>query len=152
MDPVVLNNIKKAVQESNRHAVSNASKIQKFRILPEDFSIGGGELGPTLKLKRRVVMEKYRDIIDEMYDDPNAPPRPPPQAPAEPLTHAPLPSSRPSSEANSEERLIAAHLDELSIHLEKERSLAGLPDYRSRTSSNLSDTNLPPYPPIQVIN
>ena len=34
-----------------------------------DFSIPGGELGATLKLRRQIVMTKYKDVIDEMYDD-----------------------------------------------------------------------------------
>ncbi|XP_063685060.1 long-chain-fatty-acid--CoA ligase ACSBG2-like isoform X4 [Bolinopsis microptera] len=131
MDPLVLNNIKRAVQEANKQAVSNASKIQKFRILPEDFSIGGGELGPTLKLKRRVVMTKYADIIDEMYEDYNE--RPP----------------SPSSDSSTEDKIIAQHLDELSLHLEQER-VAQLPGYRSRTSSQLSEDARPPFPPLQT--
>jgi len=46
---------------------SNASKIQKFTILPRDISIEGGELTPTLKTKRAVVASKYKNIIDKMY-------------------------------------------------------------------------------------
>lgn len=92
MDPAVLNHIKKAVQESNKQAVSNASKIQKFRILPEDFSIPGGELGPTLKLKRRVVMSKYSDIINEMYEEYTMSPK----------TERPPPPPYPEEERNAE--------------------------------------------------
>ena len=52
---------------NTHHAVSNASKIAKFTILSNDFSVATEELGPTLKLKRNVVNEKYADIIDSMY-------------------------------------------------------------------------------------
>lgn len=43
--------------------------LQKFRIVPVDFSLAGGELTPTLKLKRRVVLEKYAHLMEEMYKD-----------------------------------------------------------------------------------
>jgi len=63
--------IKKAIQDGmnrvNAGAVSNAQKIQKWTILPTDFSVPGGELGPTLKLKRHVVLKKYEHYIDSMY-------------------------------------------------------------------------------------
>ncbi|XP_027222040.1 long-chain-fatty-acid--CoA ligase ACSBG2 [Penaeus vannamei] len=48
-------------------AVSNAQKIQKWALLPLDFSQPTGELNNTLKLKRSFVQEKYKDIIDSMY-------------------------------------------------------------------------------------
>merc|ERR1712226_13147 len=47
---------------------SNAAKIQKFTILPIDFSVEGDELTATLKLKRSVVESKYIDILEAMYE------------------------------------------------------------------------------------
>jgi long-chain acyl-CoA synthetase len=41
--------------------------IKKFRIIPQDFMIEDGSLTPTLKVKRKVIMERYKDIINEMY-------------------------------------------------------------------------------------
>eukprot|EP00007_Cunea_sp_BSH-02190019_P006257 CAMPEP_0174233484 /NCGR_PEP_ID=MMETSP0417-20130205/3506_1 /TAXON_ID=242541 /ORGANISM="Mayorella sp, Strain BSH-02190019" /LENGTH=700 /DNA_ID=CAMNT_0015311701 /DNA_START=243 /DNA_END=2345 /DNA_ORIENTATION=- len=56
------------IKYNNTHAVSNAQKVQKFRICPEDFSVANGDLTPTLKLKRSVVAEKYADLIEDMYN------------------------------------------------------------------------------------
>ena len=43
-------------------------KIKAIALLENEFTIEGGELTPTLKIKRRVINEKYRDVIDEMYE------------------------------------------------------------------------------------
>lgn len=43
--------------------------LKKYRLLPTDFTIESGELTPTLKVKRRVIEERYRDVIDTMYED-----------------------------------------------------------------------------------
>lgn len=42
-------------------------KVKKFVLLENEFSVENGEMTPTLKIKRRVIDEKYRDVIDEMY-------------------------------------------------------------------------------------
>ena len=43
-------------------------KIKDFALLTTDFTIEGGELTPTLKVKRRVVAEKYKNVIDGLYE------------------------------------------------------------------------------------
>jgi long-chain acyl-CoA synthetase len=58
--------VQEAIDDANA-AVSKAESIRTFRILPEDFSIEGGELTPTLKVKRTVVADRYGPIIDEIY-------------------------------------------------------------------------------------
>jgi long-chain acyl-CoA synthetase len=42
-------------------------KVKKVALLENELTIASGELTPTLKVKRRVVDEKYRDLIDELY-------------------------------------------------------------------------------------
>ena len=49
--------------------MSRAARVQKFEIIPQDFSIPGGELTPTMKLKRMEVMKKYAAVVDAMYAD-----------------------------------------------------------------------------------
>ncbi|HSR44609.1 MAG TPA: long-chain fatty acid--CoA ligase [Acidimicrobiia bacterium] len=58
--------IQKAVDDANK-AVSKAESVRTFRILPQDFTIEGGELTPTLKVKRGVVSDKYADVIEAIY-------------------------------------------------------------------------------------
>ena len=65
-DPELRGEIAAAVEEANE-AVSRAEQIRKFRILPLDFSDAGGQLTPTLKVKRAVVAEQYADEISALY-------------------------------------------------------------------------------------
>lgn len=44
-------------------------KVKRFILLEHEFSVEGGELTPTLKAKRAVIHEKYKDLIDRLYDD-----------------------------------------------------------------------------------
>lgn len=49
--------------------LASFEQIKKFKILPKDFSIDTGEITPTLKVKRRVILEKYHSIIEAMYGE-----------------------------------------------------------------------------------
>jgi len=60
--------IEKAVAEAN-NVVSKAEGIKKFRILPVDFTEDGGELTPTMKLKRNVVAKSFAGDIEEIYSE-----------------------------------------------------------------------------------
>lgn len=53
--------------EERQKGLSDYEKIREFRLLPEEFSVENGLLTPTLKVKRKQVEEKYRDLIEEMY-------------------------------------------------------------------------------------
>ena len=55
-----------AVDDANA-AVSKAESIRKFTILPDDWTEEGGQLTPSLKLKRNVVMREHRDDVDALY-------------------------------------------------------------------------------------
>lgn len=67
-DPTVLQAIQHGIERANKKAISNAQKVQKFRILSQDFSMATGEYGPTMKVKRNVVIDKYKEVIEKMYD------------------------------------------------------------------------------------
>lgn len=47
--------------------LARVQTVKKFRILPKEFSIEGGELTPTMKIKRKVVTEKYKKEIEDLY-------------------------------------------------------------------------------------
>ncbi len=64
--PKILERVGRTIEEKNTQLQSYA-KIKKFAVLPADFTQDGGELTPTLKVKRKVVSEKYRDRIEELY-------------------------------------------------------------------------------------
>ena len=64
--PKVVERVGRTVEEKNSQLQSYA-KIKKFTVLPEDFSQEGGELTPTLKVKRKVVSNKYMNTIEELY-------------------------------------------------------------------------------------
>jgi long-chain acyl-CoA synthetase len=42
-------------------------RVKKFALLERELSVERGELTPTLKIKRRVIDERYRDVIEKLY-------------------------------------------------------------------------------------
>jgi long-chain acyl-CoA synthetase len=60
--------IDQAVASVNAELASYES-IKRVEILPEDFTVESGELTPSMKVKRKVVTERYMDVLDSMYDD-----------------------------------------------------------------------------------
>ncbi|EGZ21346.1 hypothetical protein PHYSODRAFT_329312 [Phytophthora sojae] len=59
--------ITEGMARANTRAASRAQHVQKFFIIPRDFSIGGNQLTPTMKVKRSVVEETYQQDIEKMY-------------------------------------------------------------------------------------
>ncbi|XP_029953055.1 long-chain-fatty-acid--CoA ligase ACSBG1 isoform X1 [Salarias fasciatus] len=66
-DKEVYQAIKEGIERVNAGATSNAQRIQKWTVLRKDFSVSGGELGPTMKLRRPVVLEMYHSVIESLY-------------------------------------------------------------------------------------
>jgi long-chain acyl-CoA synthetase len=65
-DPDLIAVIQTAVDEANK-AVSKAESIRKFAILPDDFTIAGGQLTAKLSVKRHVVAQQYAQTIEALY-------------------------------------------------------------------------------------
>ncbi|PZU15828.1 MAG: long-chain fatty acid--CoA ligase [Chryseobacterium sp.] len=62
----VLHFYKEKIQELQSH-LSDFEKVKKFTLMPAEFEINSGEITPTLKIKRNVVLKKYADVIEKMY-------------------------------------------------------------------------------------
>jgi long-chain acyl-CoA synthetase len=65
-DPDLRAEIEAAVDDANK-AVSKAESIRKFTILPDEWTEEGGQLTPSLKLKRNVVMRELKDDVAALY-------------------------------------------------------------------------------------
>ena len=59
--------IMNGIEKANQLATSRAQRVQKFNLLKDDFQVSTGELTPTMKLKRRIVAQKYQHLIEKMY-------------------------------------------------------------------------------------
>jgi len=64
--PKVVERVSRIVENKNTELQSYA-KIKKFAILPGDFTVDNGLLTPTLKVKRKVITEKNRELLDSLY-------------------------------------------------------------------------------------
>jgi long-chain acyl-CoA synthetase len=64
--PKVVERVSRIVEERNGELQSYA-KVKKFSILPADFTVENGLLTPTLKVKRKIITEKHRELLDSLY-------------------------------------------------------------------------------------
>ncbi|XP_060742771.1 long-chain-fatty-acid--CoA ligase ACSBG1 isoform X1 [Tachysurus vachellii] len=68
-DQAVNQVIQEGIDRVNAKASSNAQRIQKWTIIGKDFSVSGGELGPTMKLRRPFVLKSYHSEIENFYKE-----------------------------------------------------------------------------------
>ena len=67
-NPRIINLIERQIAELTKQ-LSHYEKVKKIALLENELTVEGGELTPTLKVKRRVVSEKYGEIIEKIYAD-----------------------------------------------------------------------------------
>ena len=58
--------IAREVEEINKH-FAKYEQVKKFELVPDQWSIEGGQLTPTLKLKRRNILKQYQDLYEKIY-------------------------------------------------------------------------------------
>jgi long-chain acyl-CoA synthetase len=66
--PGFRSHVQKAVDEANA-GLARYEQIKRFDVLPLDFSVEGGELTPTQKVRRKIVNDKYAERIEKLYAD-----------------------------------------------------------------------------------
>lgn len=64
--PVIIDRMQLEVDYLNKE-YGNWERIKEFRLLPNEMSVDGGELTPTLKLKRKIILEKYKNLVEDIY-------------------------------------------------------------------------------------
>lgn len=63
---IVIDRIQREVDECNKH-FGKWEQIKKFELTPEEWSIDGGQLTPTMKMKRAIIKKKYDDLYEKIY-------------------------------------------------------------------------------------
>jgi long-chain acyl-CoA synthetase len=63
---IVIDRIQREVDECNKN-FGNWEQIKRFELTPEEWSIDGGQLTPTMKMKRKVIKEIYKDLYEKIY-------------------------------------------------------------------------------------
>jgi long-chain acyl-CoA synthetase len=65
-DPKVTAEVDRLMKDANEQ-VSRVEQVKRYHVVPDNWTPDSGEITPSLKLKRRVVLEKYAEDIDAMY-------------------------------------------------------------------------------------
>jgi long-chain acyl-CoA synthetase len=64
--PQVLAEVEHGVEEANSH-LARVEQVRRFRLLPNEWTVDTGELTPTMKRRRRVIVDRYAQEIDQLY-------------------------------------------------------------------------------------
>lgn len=65
-EPAVIKMYRDLVESFNKY-FNQVEQIKKFELLPEDWSVAGGEMTPKLSLKRNVILKKYENAVEKIY-------------------------------------------------------------------------------------
>ncbi|MEV8434914.1 AMP-dependent synthetase/ligase [Streptomyces chartreusis] len=71
--PEVIAEVRRAIGTGNQ-MLARVEQIKKFEVLPSELTVANGELTPTLKLRRKVIHDKYADLIERLYCEERAGP------------------------------------------------------------------------------
>jgi long-chain acyl-CoA synthetase len=71
-DARLLSHLKSEIESKVNARLSKFETVKKFAVLPHDFTIEGGELTSTMKVRRKIVEQKYRELIDGLYGESSA--------------------------------------------------------------------------------
>lgn len=66
--PAVIDFFRQKIDDLTRNLAPH-EKIVRFALIPKEFSLEDGEMTPTLKLKRKIILERYAPLIEDMYRD-----------------------------------------------------------------------------------
>ena len=75
-EPAVLDEVQRAVDAANSH-LARAEQVKRFALLPDEWTAQTGELTPTLKKRRGVILERYAAEIAALYEEPTSAPAAP---------------------------------------------------------------------------
>ena len=64
-------NLYRGIVEDLNKKLAQFETIKKIVVVPDEFTVAGGEITPTLKLKRRVIEAKYKQQIETLYQEPH---------------------------------------------------------------------------------
>ncbi|MBC8487531.1 MAG: long-chain fatty acid--CoA ligase [Bacteroidetes bacterium] len=65
-DEKMINRIQREVDDFNSE-LDKTEQVKKFKLLAKNWSVEDGELSPTLKLRRKIILEKYKDLVEDIY-------------------------------------------------------------------------------------
>lgn len=65
--PKVINEIEKVLAGYNKNQIIESEQIRKFVMIEDTWSIDGGQLTPTMKVKRNIVLNRYSELIENLY-------------------------------------------------------------------------------------